>query len=94
MGGGGKDGEGGDHGEAGEGDQTEPVKHLDCYSHDHIIYTYIYDMVKNHNLHFLLRQKGAAKNDKHHIWMISLPWRQTSNHSQWRPRHRRPSTCR
>ena len=36
-----------------------------------IIYMYIYDMVKNHNLHFLLGQKGAAKNDKHHIWMIS-----------------------
>ena len=35
MGGGGKDGEGGDHCEAGECDQTEPVKHLDCYCHDH-----------------------------------------------------------
>ena len=35
-----------------------------------IIYMYINDMVKNHNLHFF-RQKDAAKNVKHHIWMIS-----------------------
>ena len=43
MGGGGKDGEGGNHCEAGEGDQTEPVKHLDCYSHNqHHLHVYLW----------------------------------------------------